>query len=958
MGARGIPSFEGLERLEDRQMMVADPVTTSHPVWTAVYASNAITINGTLAPGEWDDAPAIVRASPSRPDQSVTMRVKYNEGGLMVAVDVRDQYLWADGSGGGTGSKWDWWDDDALAIYFDPSNTRKRLLTPAGRMLAFNLGKMTGAQTGPARITRYNFIAGNNDLVGQHITPYGDPAFPKMRWMVRLYGTLNRNTDLDQGWTGEVFLPWAALGMAGMPENGRAALMNFEALFDDDGGGRDTSPRDSSPDPAVRFGPSKMDDQINGVESSFNVSRPGMEGPVNYAQLVFSDPRAEDAPTEVYSLGVRQVTGYGAWLSFTAPFGSRNLLDKVGVAQRGAAAGYEVRWSDLPITGDDASFQTATPVVNTWSPKPPGRVELLRIGGLQPGQQYWFAVRAVDGAGRAGPITVATATTLTAGEDASSGTRVMTSPAGGILQMEDGQPFTMVGNYAVPNNLYMRNLYHGLVWNSASGSLHSYAVNPGGEGSADGYFQALSDAGVNTLWLPLEWLALPQSGRASLPDGMYWLEYPRGNYNPEMRDYLWRVMDLAHEHGIKLVLRPFNTFNYRTFFELTPWAAQNGGPLSDIDDFYQTPAVWTMATDRLKTIVGWANQHANPETVIGYELFNEWDDWTWTLSPRGDGDPARTLEFRDRAKVVSRIAAEMRAYDPSFLIVSSSIGLVPRGPTARALFIGDAFDVLAPHFYTNGVSEPVYNPAADRSVLPVSEYATLAGYWMTNRRDGRVLANGEWGLVKWKWPNSTAYYTGVSPWSDPQRPWTVQNDVDLYRTTSWAQIAMGMGGNGMRLAGTEMRDLIPDNIGPGTTGYLPTPLPRGMRDVQASVRNFVSDTFVGFDWTTFDAMPLAGRVRASSASGKALVAVGSTGGDQGLVYVLQDANRTTGTVADAALTLDGFGDGKAYTVEFWSTGADAGQVSFLSNVAAVAGKLTFALPSFGTDLMVRFRMVA
>jgi hypothetical protein len=896
-----------------------------------------------------------VRASPSRANASITMRVKYNETGLYVGVDVRDEYLWADGSGGGTGTKWDWWDDDSLAIFFDPSNTRKRFLTPAGRMLAFNLGKMTGAQSGPARITRYNFIAGNNDLVGQHITPYGDPTFPKMRWMVRLYGTLNNNSDLDQGWTGEVCLPWAALGMSGMPENGRAALMNFSLFFDDDGGARDTSAKENDPDPSVRFGPAKVDDQINGVESSFNVSSPGMEGPVNYAQLVFTDPRASDAPTQVFNLSVAGATGYSAWLSFIAPFGSQALTSRYGAAQRGGAYAYDVRWSDLPIT-DDLTFDNATPVENAWNPKPAGRTESLRVGGLHPGQQYWFGVRALDAAGRPGPLSVVAATTRTDVEDTSLGARVMTSPDGSVLQLESGQPFVMVGNYAIPNNLYMRNLYAGRVWNAASGSLHNYTVNPGGEGDADGYFQSLADNGVNTLWLPLEWLALPQNGRASLPDGMYWLEYPRGNYNPEMRDYLWRVMDLAYDHGIKLVLRPFNTFNYRAYFELTAFSSQNGGPLATIDDFFQTADVRAMAEDRLKTISGWVHQNDHPETVIGYELFNEWDNWEWTLNPRGDGDPTRTLEMRDRAKVVSRIGADMKAYDPTLLVFSSTNGLVPRGPAGRALLLGDGFDVLAPHLYTASTAEPVNSPDADKSVRPVRDYAALAGYWMTQRRDGRALVNGEWGLVKWLWPNSTVYYTGVSPWSKPGKPWTVQNDVDLYRTTSWTQIAMGMAGNGMRLAGQEMRDLIPDNIGPNTTGYLPTPLPQGMRDVQFSIGTFFSDTFLGFDYSSYNARPLAGRIK-TNGNGARLVGVGSATADQGMVYVLQDANVTTGTVSSATITLDGFGDGRQFMVEFWTTGANASRIDLLTDVVSVAGKMTFTLPTFTQDVMIRFKAV-
>ena len=92
--------------------------------------------------------------------------------------------------------------------------------------------------------------------------------------------------------------------------------------------------------------------------------------------------------------------------------------------------------------------------------------------------------------------------------------------------------------------------------------------------------------------------------------------------------------------------------------------------------------------------------------------------------------------------------------------------------------------------------------------------------------------------MRWEWDGGKVYYTGVSPNANPLKPWTVQNDVDLYRTTSWTQIATGMGGSGFRLGGQEMRDLVPSNIGVSTTGYLPIPLPAGMRSIQQTVTSF------------------------------------------------------------------------------------------------------------------------
>jgi hypothetical protein len=952
---RATPEFGGLESLEARQLFVADPVSVANPTWFANYG--AVAVDGVIDPTEWAGSMPITRAQANRTDSAATVRMKYTELGLYLGIEVADQYLWADGGGAGSGTRYDWYNDDSMALFFDASDTRKRLLTPAGRALAFNIAPLNGPQSGAGMVTRYNYIAGNNptgrdgDLNGVQVNPFGALS-PGMKWKTVLHGTVNNNSDLDQGWTTEVFLPWNSIGMAGMPVSGQAITMTFSVLLDDTGGTHDATAHDWDTSAAFRFGPRTIDDQINGTESSFNVSMPGMEGPVNYAWLVFTDGRNNDKPNPVINLSASNVDGYGARLNFLSPAASGAVM-ALGPAKRGGTYQYQIRWSGTPIV-DENDWGSATVVENNFVPHPRGQAESLRIGGLEPGQQYYVAVRAVDGAGRLGDMRQVVFTTQTALQDTSNGQWLMNSPTGGSLVTEAGDPFVMAGSSIVPNNLYVRNLYNGNIWNAAGNRMTNFTVTPGGEGSASGYFDALSSYGVNTLRVTMEWLALPVAGQGHLPDGNYWLEYPKGHYNPAMKDYLLSVMAEAQRTGIRLILKPFDTFNYKNFFNLTPYSTANGGPLTTINDFFQDPTVKDMTIDRIKTIIGWIHESPAATSVIGIELPNEWDDWTWTLNPRGDGDPSRMQEMRDRSKTMLRIAAAVKAYDPNINLVSSSIGLVPRGATARAMFLGDNIDMLAPHWYTSTTSEPVNSPDADKSIRPVTDYAALAGYWQSNKRDNRVINNGEWGLVKWQWPISKVYYTGVSPVSDPAHPWTVQNDVDMYRTTSWTQIAMGMAGSGFRLGGQEMRDLVPSNIGVGTTGYLPLPLPQGMREVQQTVTTFATSSVIGFDYGRFDATTLAGRLSVAG-TGKKLITVGSSDGAQSMVYVEQNLNRTTGTVSGATLNISGLTDSQLWNVEFWSTGTGGQMLDVQWGLTVSKGVLAITLPDFDKDVMVRLK---
>jgi hypothetical protein len=940
-----------LTPLEPRTLMAVDPVTPNNPVWFATYGTPRV--DGAINAAEWAGTVPIVRAQPNKAESSVTIRMMYNENALFIAADVRDQFLWSDGNGWGSGGFWEATNDDSLGFYFDPNNSFRRALGPAGRMLEMNIGAFNGALSGSGRVFRQRYLMGDGAGFGTSVN-LGGPLSPGMTWRIRLQGTVNNNADRDVGYTMEIRLPWSSINMPGMPVNGQVIGMNFLAYFDDDGGVRNYTNYEHSTDPNMRFGPRTLDDKVAGVDSSLNTPNPGFNGPINYAGLVFVDPRAADRAGPINALSVSAVTGYGAQLTFNAPRPGENRFQ---VNNRGGALRYEIRVSNSPIDSEDA-WNAASVVRNAFVPKAAGVQENLRIGSLTPGTAYHVAVRAVDAAGRPGAMATTSFTTLTPQQDQSAGERIIPAPGGGGLVTESGEPFVITMNSAVYNSRYVRNLYPGDQYDVKNNRYINYTVTPGREGPASGWFDSLAANGVTTLRVPLEWTVLPDIAKAQAPRGMAWLEYPAGNFNPNARTFLHNLIDEASRVGIRLVLHPFGTFNYKTNFDLTPWAARNGGPLTDINNFFQTPQVLTMAINRMRTVIDWVNQSSSPHTVMGMELVNEFDAWQWTLNAKGNADPTgtRTPEMRDRALFMTRLARAVHDYDSRVNVFSSSIGLIPRGPVARALFLSDAFDVLAPHYYTASTSEPIYSPDADKSVRPATDIGALAQYWMTQRRDNRHIYNGEWGMINRLWPNQREYYTGITPvqFTDPSRPWTLAQDVALYRTTTWTSIAAGLG-TGNRLDSIEFNDLVPSNIGPETTGFLPLPLPQGMRNIQKSVVSFFTDTRTAMDWAHFDAQTLAGRIRFAGPS--SLIGIGSVDAatlSRGLLYVLQDTNRTRGTVASSTVTLDGLAAGRSFTFEAWSTGTDANVIATITGVSDANGRVSIALPAFANDVMFKF----
>ncbi|MFO7655139.1 MAG: S8 family serine peptidase [Candidatus Krumholzibacteriia bacterium] len=77
----------------------------------------------------------------------------------------------------------------------------------------------------------------------------------------------------------------------------------------------------------------------------------------------------------------------------------------------GEASRYDVRWSTSAI--DESNFSSAERATNTPSPDPFGTPQGMRVAGLDFNTTYYFAVRAMDEFGNAGPVSnLAMATTL------------------------------------------------------------------------------------------------------------------------------------------------------------------------------------------------------------------------------------------------------------------------------------------------------------------------------------------------------------------------------------------------------------------------------------------------------------------------------------------------------------------------------------------------------------------
>jgi Fibronectin type III domain len=113
---------------------------------------------------------------------------------------------------------------------------------------------------------------------------------------------------------------------------------------------------------------------------------------------------ASGTPSRITNLAASQVYDQSLVLTWTAPSGSAS----------GPATTYQLRRSSQAIT--DANFASATVVSISQAPAPAGSAEQFVVTGLARATSYHFAIRALDAAGNAAPVSNDVAATTAASD--------------------------------------------------------------------------------------------------------------------------------------------------------------------------------------------------------------------------------------------------------------------------------------------------------------------------------------------------------------------------------------------------------------------------------------------------------------------------------------------------------------------------------------------------------------
>ena len=871
-------------------------------------------IDGVITKGEWPDQSLVRLSRGYHAQHGIRLYFAFDDSCLYVGAYVEDEQLWADGNGGGTGNAWEHRNDDAIEWFFDPDNSRDSALMPNDRFLGLNIGFPGGPVNGPGIVSRYSWNQGDG-LGGTPGVPGG--MAPGLVYAVHHDGTVNNPADVDAGYSMEVAVPWSALRMA-PPADGQCIGVNAVIFFDQAGGLWDTTYNRFVEPKSLRFTRSLFPDEFVELRGSTRTpTMGGILGPVDYVRLQFHRNADATPPGPVSSLSADDARPYSVRLNWMWPGGNGN---------QGLCAGLDIRYATAALTAANATAAKRWPA--RLAPAPAGTAASTRVMGLAPGSNYWFAVRAFDLADNLGEWRVTgpvrTPTTAQFGIRVAPAVykgAVRVAPGGRYFMTENGANFVPVGHHFALGDMVIRYIYPADVWNSyvTPPQFVNFSLTPGAMATVTNHLTKLAANGVTVMriWLEEFYSPVQNDGNFSAANGAYWLEFPRGNYNPAMSQLMNTLLRLCAERGIYVLVVPISTYDYERCFTRTCWYSGNGGPLTDIHQFWHSPEALQMCKDRWAWVIGQIKAGGYEDAVFGYDVLNEWDGFLYGTDQDGAGHAAFT----------EALAQYVRSLDGEHLVMSSNGIFDPRGPHGALSLYKDVFDGSLPHMYLPASEVPDANPFPFKGTAIFQQHSELTAWWTLNQLSRRPVLDSEW------MPCALSPYTAS---------FTEQDDNLITRVLWFTELCSGAAGAGLRLPG-KVRD---PNL----------QLTDTMLGLQRTISAFVENGSKNpsFDFRDFPSENWRGQISVA-APGSAVLVTGCSDGRKGLAYLLQDKNVTSATVSGATLTVDNLlTAGAQYKAEFWRPLPNQQSPAAVVSGTISGRSVNFAVPAFTDDWAVRF----
>ena len=380
------------------------------------------------------------------------------------------------------------------------------------------------------------------------------------------------------------------------------------------------------------------------------------------------------------------------------------------------------------------------------------------------------------------------------------------------------------------------------------------------------HLEWLKAHGVNCLRLMLEYAQVRHR----------YFERPAGRFVPDMVRLWDDLFALCEKHGLRILLTPVDTFWMWRHWKHLPWNKANGGPLEHMNQVLTCPATREAIKHRLEFVI---RRWGGSGTLFAWDLWNE-------IHPAMGGDDVDCWDefVHDLSTFVRALETALygRAHPQTVSIFGPELVLQPHhAPGMRnTLFRHRDLDFASIHIYATGTID---NPKD--TVTPARVMGGIVAECLEQITDGRPFLDSEHGPIN-------LFINKKKTLPEPF-------DDEYFRHLSWAHLASGGAGGGMRWPNRH-----------------PHTLTHGMRRAQKGMVDFLDQ----LDWARFKRRNLSSAIKARHFH------VFACGDDkQALVWLLRRDSigsdkrlRRDAMPVDTSFVVPGLSDGR-YRIRGWDT---------------------------------------
>ncbi len=398
--------------------------------------------------------------------------------------------------------------------------------------------------------------------------------------------------------------------------------------------------------------------------------------------------------------------------------------------------------------------------------------------------------------------------------------------------------------------------------------------------ATEAYIRDLREHGITVSRIMVEYSEQPHT----------YLENPVGTFSDSMVQFWDDFVALAEEYGLYLLLTPYDTFWQGHNWERYPYNAALGGPCQTMRDWLTDSDCISAQKNRWRFII---ERWGGSPNIFAWDLMNEIDLW-WNASA-AEIDAYVT----DMAAYIRSLETEI--WGRTHMITVSSAAPVPAGTLGNIIYQHPSLDFANTHLYIgNEIRDPA-DPIGAGAIMSGGVVQSLAEI-----QDARPYFDSETGPID-DWIEDPSF------------------DQEYHHNMSWAHLAAGGAGTGMRWPYTNPHWILPE-----------------LRDNLLGVARFAST----IDWAHFNSRNIANNV---SVSQRNIIKAASSDGETAVIWLLLDPRRDpTVSFEGVRVTVDDVLANGAYRIEFWETY----QGNILTAIEGIAQdrELTFMMPHLDGSL--------